>query len=163
MVHLVFLLRPTPFSLFPVNGACQELGLRTLAALVTAWPRESLTLLRKGQAEMASSCHCQTGMLSGAPLSHTQGLCDSSLLQPSCADLTRSHWKHPPPPTPQVLPALKPILSSLASLAQLMTPGDLDGQLRTLPCPPLPCGGVDRTSNPARGLKLGGPLGSPEL
>lgn len=87
--------------------------------------------------------------------SHTQGLCDSSsLLQPLCADLTRSHWMHPPPPKPQVLPALKPILSSLASLTQLVTPGDLDGQLRAFHAHRCP---VEEWTegNPARGLKLG--------
>lgn len=161
--HSVFSLCPTRPPLFPGKGACQELGLRTPAALVQAWPRESLTLLRKGQGRDGLFLPRPDWHALWGSSSHAEGLCDSSLLQPSCAHLTRSHWTcpPPPPPTPQVYlhenPScpFPPVQNSMPPLLnQLMVSGDLDGQLRALPCPPLPCGEVDRRQ-PSMGTEAG--------
>lgn len=153
----VFPLPPTPFpSIIRCDCGLPRAGLRTLAALVLAWPRKSCTPLKESErSERASSG--SKGSL-GSP-SHMQGLCSSfsssslhvHTLQDAIVSILPSHTSG----LPHLIPScpFRPIQSNLpSSLNKFMVSGDLDGELRALPCLPLPCGEVDK-----RQLSMGTP------
>lgn len=153
----VFPLPPTPFpSIIRCDCGLPRAGLRTLAALVLAWPRKSCTPLKESErSERASSG--SKGSL-GSP-SHMQGLCSSfsssslhvHTLQDAIVSILPSHTSG----LPHLIPScpFRPVQSNLpSSLNKFMVSGDLDGELRALPCLPLPCGEVDK-----RQLSMGTP------